>query len=101
MRGRPGAALAPLSRANGMDILWDPEPGSCTECGRGREAVRRHTCGGRHRVYCLECWNRQADGYEMDGFEWIEQESILFVYPGDGSGEGRGDVGASQGDFVH
>ena len=38
-------------------VLWNPEEGSCTQCGTLHRSIRRYTCNGAQTVFCLECWN--------------------------------------------
>jgi hypothetical protein len=70
-----------------MDILWDPERGTCTECGQIAGMVRRFTSGDRHYVFCHACWN-DAVKLPLGIVEWLEDDQIVIEYEDEPSQDG-------------
>ncbi len=64
-----------------MYILWQPETGKCSYCGRKSRAVRRFTDTKTHSIFCHTCW-RQAQrnkvDYVVNKQEWKDDSAITF-----------------------
>ena len=65
---------------NIMDILWEPERGTCTECGDGECLVRRYSSRGRARTFCFPCWSREQNPYVMSSQDWSDDECVTFQF---------------------
>lgn len=72
-------------------ILWSPECGVCSSCGRVSDKVRRFTTDRTHAVYCFPCWNGAQDPHLVSSLDWLEDENVVFKI-----GE-AGDRGTAQG----
>lgn len=68
-------------RNNIMDILWEPEHGTCTECGDSKCLVRRYSSCGRSRTFCFACWSREQNPYVMSSQDWSDDECVTFEFP--------------------
>ncbi len=64
-----------------MDILWEPETGTCGECGDKACGVRKYSSGGRVRTFCFPCWNMSQDPYVMSSSEWADNDRVTFEFP--------------------
>jgi hypothetical protein len=80
-RGEVGPSYG-RSGNNIMDILWEPETGTCTECGEGGCTVRRYSSCGRSRTFCFPCWNGAQEPYLMSSAEWTDDDRVTFSESG-------------------
>lgn len=63
---------------NTMDILWEPEVGTCTECGEKACGVRKYSSRGRVRTFCFPCWATNQEPYVMSSLDWRDEERVIF-----------------------
>ena len=71
----------PIVLKRQMDILWQPESGRCSHCGRKFRAVRRYTTDRYHVFFCHSCWKRAQIGKEelvVDKSEWKDDTAMTF-----------------------
>lgn len=64
-----------------MDILWQPESGKCSHCGRKSKMVRRFTYDRRHVIFCFSCWKKAQHGkheFLVNRDEWKDDIAMAF-----------------------
>jgi predicted amidophosphoribosyltransferase len=60
-------------------ILWHPEPGICSCCGKDCNKVRRFTTEKSHAIYCFSCWNGAQEGCFVSSLDWADDEAVAFL----------------------
>lgn len=66
-----------------MDILWQPEPGKCSHCGRRFKQVRRFTSDRHHVIFCYSCWKKAQNGKQeltVNKEEWKDDTAMQFEF---------------------
>lgn len=63
------------------DILWEPEIGTCGQCGDRGCRVRQYSSEGRVRKFCFKCWDTHQEPRVMSSMDWEDDDRILFTYP--------------------
>jgi len=72
-----------------VHVLWNPERGSCHQCGIIHENVRRFTAHGCCTMFCSQCWNGFVDDecnvvpgqWKRDVFlSWNENVTLCLEY---------------------
>jgi hypothetical protein len=64
-----------------MDILWQPESGICSHCGRRSKVVRRFTTDRYHVFFCFTCWSKAQQGKQdliVNRSEWKDDTAMTF-----------------------
>jgi hypothetical protein len=67
-----------MARMSEMEILWEPEAGTCSECGGGDRLIRRFSASGTVRRFCFPCWDAAQDPHVMSSQDWTDDERVTF-----------------------
>ena len=61
-----------------MEILWEPETGTCFSCGKKRALVRVYSSDRHCQTVCFGCWNASQDGCVIGSKDWDEDTAYVF-----------------------